>query len=143
VNGNLYSGRNSLYLKDVSMNSRLYARGIINTNGNVLANGTQLATSDYRIKENVVSLDSSYTIDHLNPVHYYNKLINKEDLGLIAHELQESYPILVTGEKDGKEYQRVNYIGLIPILIKEIKELKKKIKTRNEQLDELERQILV
>jgi hypothetical protein len=35
---------------------------------------------------------------------------------------------LVTGEKDGEEYQSVNYIGLMGILIKEIQELKKENK---------------
>jgi alpha-tubulin suppressor-like RCC1 family protein len=143
VNGNIYSGLNSILFKDVSMNSQLYVNGNIYTNKSVYASSGQLSTSDYRIKENVVKLDSSYTIDHLDPFHYYNKLIDKEDLGLIAHQLQESYPMLVTGEKDGEEYQRVNYIGLIPILIKELQELKQKIKTRNEQLDQLERHLIV
>jgi len=143
INGNLYSRMNTILVKDVSMSSLLYVNGNISTNKNVIAGGSQLSTSDYRIKENVVKLDSSYTVDDLNPVYYYNKLINKEDLGLIAHELQESYPLLVTGDKDGDEFQRVNYIGLIPVLIKEIQELKRKIKIRNEQLDELERHLIV
>jgi hypothetical protein len=65
-------------------------------------------------------------------VTYTNKLTKKENIGVIAHELQEIYPILVDGEKDGDEYQSVNYIGLIGILIKEIKELK----TRTKQLEE-------
>ena len=84
------------------------------------------ATSDYRIKENIIKLlDSNYTVDYLNPVNYINKLTQKEDIGLIAHELQEHYPFLVNGEKDGQDYQSVNYIGLIGVLIKEIQELKK------------------
>jgi hypothetical protein len=61
----------------------------------------------------------------LNPVTYRNKQTNKQDIGLIAHELQEYYPELVTGEKDGRDIQSVNYIGLIPVLINEIKNLKK------------------
>ena len=86
------------------------------------------STSDYRIKENVVSLNDTYIVDGLNPVKYFNKLSKKEDIGLIAHELGEIYPILVNGEKDGSETQSVNYTGLIPILIKEIKELKNRVK---------------
>jgi hypothetical protein len=46
---------------------------------------------------------------------------------LIAHELQEYYPFLVEGEKDGEQTQSVNYIGLIGVLIKEIQELKKRV----------------
>jgi hypothetical protein len=89
------------------------------------------ATSDYRIKENVLNLTnkSSFTVDHLRPVTYTNKLSGKQDIGLIAHELQEHYPFLVSGEKDGAENQSVNYIGLIGILIKEIQELKERVKT--------------
>ena len=48
--------------------------------------------SDYRIKENIFSLDNNFTVDSLRPVHYKNKIIGKEDIGLIAHELQEIYP---------------------------------------------------
>jgi hypothetical protein len=51
-------------------------------------------------------------------------LLNKEQYGLIAHELQQYYPDLVFGEKDGPDLQRVNYTGLIAILINEIIRLK-------------------
>ena len=84
-------------------------------------------TSDYRIKENVENLDETYNVNNLRPVTYNNKLTNSKDIGLIAHELQEVYPYLVNGEKDDENYQSVNYIGLIPILIKEIKDLKKRV----------------
>jgi hypothetical protein len=52
-------------------------------------------------------------------------LINKQQYGLIAHELQKYYPNLVFGEKDGPDLQRVNYTGLIAILINEINQLKR------------------
>ena len=58
---------------------------------------------------------------------YYNTILKKQDIGLIAHETQEHYPELVIGEKDGDKTQSINYIGLIPILIKEIQDLKKRI----------------
>jgi len=47
---------------------------------------------------------------------------------LIAHELQEYYPELVTGVKDGPETQSINYIGLIPVLINEMKNMKNEIR---------------
>jgi hypothetical protein len=94
----------------------------------VYAAGVAL-TSDYRIKENVQTLDTSKMIDlsKINPVSYYNKLSNQDEYGFIAHELQETLPLLVNGEKDGESYQSVNYIGLIPILVKEIQDLKQRI----------------
>jgi hypothetical protein len=86
------------------------------------------ASSDYRIKENVVNLDETFTIDNLRPVTYKNICSEKQDIGLIAHELQEVYPFLVSGEKDGESMQSINYIGLIGILIKEIQVLKERVK---------------
>jgi hypothetical protein len=42
----------------------------------------------------------------------------------------------VTGEKDGEQLQSVNYIGIIPLLINEIKNLKKAVKALQESLEE-------
>ena len=101
------------------------------------------ATSDYRIKTNVVSLqDTSITIDNLRPVMYTNTLSNKEDIGFIAHELQEHIPFLVAGEKDGEHHQSINYNGMIGILTKEIQELKKENRSLHERLVLLESKLL-
>ena len=94
------------------------------TNGNFTALKFN-TTSDYRIKDNVQNLDATvYNTDKLRPVSYLNTVSNKQSMGLIAHELQEEYPFLVDGEKDGATNQSVDYIGLIAILIKEIQDLK-------------------
>ena len=85
------------------------------------------ATSDYRAKDEVVPLNMSFTVDSLNPVTYKFKATGKQDVGFIAHEVQELYPFLVNGEKDGPHNQSLNYNGFIGILTKEIKELKKKV----------------
>ena len=66
-------------------------------------------------------------MDKLRPIYYKNKITEREDIGLIAHELQECYPYLVNGVKDGKDTQTVNYISLIGLLIHEIQQLKKDI----------------
>jgi hypothetical protein len=52
----------------------------------------------------------------------------RQDVGFIAHELQEHYPFLVNGIKDAEQLQSINYIGLIGILTKEIQELKERVK---------------
>jgi hypothetical protein len=67
----------------------------------------------------------------LNPVSYKYKDSQQESIGLIAHEVQQYYPFLVDGEKDGTKTQSVNYTGLIGVLIKEIQELKKKIEEKS------------
>jgi hypothetical protein len=95
----------------------------LDVNGSV--NAVSYNPSDYRIKDNVRPITS--TIDELHPFSYFNRLSGKEDMGFIAHELQEHFPFLVNGEKDGKDYQSVNYIGLIGLLVKEIQDLKKEV----------------
>jgi hypothetical protein len=97
--------------------------------------------SDYRIKENVVPLDASFTVDGLNPVTYNLKSSGKKDIGFIAHEIQEFYPFLVSGEKDGKETQSLNYNGFIGILTKEIQVLKKKVSEQERKSAEQDQRI--
>ena len=58
----------------------------------------------------------------------YNKDKPMDDIGFIAHEVQEQIPFLVEGEKDGEKTQTVNYMALVGLLIKEIQELKKEVK---------------
>ena len=123
----------------------LYVNGITGMTNNLTLTGGEITvttgsvtaisfttTSDYRIKANVENL-TNQTVDNLRPVAYTNKLTGKQDIGLIAHELQEYYPELVCGEKDGEKTQSVNYIGLIGVLISEIQQLKRRVnKIENE-----------
>ena len=101
--------------------------GGIGVSGKVTATSFN-ATSDYRIKENVQQLDPTlFNVDKLNPVTYNKIDSGKQDIGFIAHEVQEVFPYLVTGEKDGEQTQSLNYLGLIGVLVKEIQELKKRV----------------
>jgi hypothetical protein len=130
LNGNLVvsgdvSLNNKLFVNnDVSFNANLVVGGSIVVTNNVTANAFR-ATSDYRIKDQVISLaDCSFVVDPLRPVTYQNKVTKQQDIGLIAHEVQEHFPFLVSGERDGEETQSVNYTSLIGLLIHEIKVLK-------------------
>ena len=107
----------------------LFVAGGIGVTGDVYANAVY-ASSDYRLKKNIVSLfETDYSIDFLKPVTYnLKKNENKtQHIGFIAHELQESLPFLVTGEKDGPDTQSINYTGLIGLLVKEVQDLKKRV----------------
>jgi len=87
------------------------------------------STSDYRVKQNVRRLDTiniSY-VDGLRPYMYTNRRVGHEDIGFLAHELQDIYPFLVTGEKDGENLQSIQYTGLIAMLVAEVKELKRRV----------------
>jgi hypothetical protein len=104
---------------------------------------TFTSTSDYRVKKNINPLLlEDYSVDNLNPVYFKFKKENKESIGLIAHEVQEYYPFLVEGEKDGDKTQSVNYIGLIGVLIKEIQVLKGETKELKREMKELKQQII-
>jgi hypothetical protein len=113
---------------------------VSSTGGNITAQ-TFTTTSDYRTKENIYPLDETFHVDNLNPVIYTNKILKKQHVGLIAHELQEYYPYLVTGEKDGEVTQTINYNGLIGILIKEIQGLKKEIQGLKKEVQPLKLEV--
>ena len=110
----------------------IYLNGAVSCNSSLSATSSITAasfntTSDYRIKKNVTELNETYSVDNLRPVEYENKITKKQCVGFIAHEVQEQYPFLVTGEKDGKDNQSINYQEIIPILVKEIQDLKKRV----------------
>jgi len=126
-NGHLYAYSTSRILYHASFDRfapSTFTSLIVN---NTLTAGTFSLSSDYRIKTDVSQLDETVTIDNLRPVKYLQTVVNKPHYGLIAHELQEYYPDLVVGEKDGDEWQQVKYTGLIAILINEIKRLKQEL----------------
>jgi len=123
---NVIPWTNVNYLVSSNYYDTIIANGSIKTTGTATATSF-VSTSDYRIKTDIKPLDPNFAIDQLNPVSYTNKLSGKKDTGFIAHEIQEIFPHLVTGEKDGEQTQTLNYIGLIAILTREIQELKKRI----------------
>ena len=85
-------------------------------------------TSDYRIKNNIKLLeDTDLSLDEIKSYLYNNKLTNKEDIGFIAHEVQEFLPLLVNGNKDDENYQSINYNGFIGLLVHELNKQKKRV----------------
>jgi hypothetical protein len=109
--------------------------GTTGTFSNTVTAAAFNSTSDYRIKKDIQDLNLNiYNVNPLRPVNYYNNKLNKLDIGFIAHEVQEYYPFLVNGIKDGEETQSLNYNGLIGILVKEIQELKQRVKQLEDDL---------
>ena len=117
-------GENISYTGTIS----ILGTGNITAVGNITATGNITAGSDYRIKKEIQLLgDTHYSVDGLKPVYFKFNQTDKESIGLIAHELQEYFPFLVEGTKDGENTQTVNYLGLIGVLIKEIQDLKQRV----------------
>jgi hypothetical protein len=115
----------------------LYPTTALDVNGTCRAT-LFTTTSDYRLKTNILPLLPSRTIDDLKPVEYDMSGGQGHDMGFIAHEVQEVFPFLVTGEKDGENMQSLNYTGLIALLVKEVQELKKENKSFKDRLEKLE-----
>lgn len=121
--------------------------------------------SDIKFKTNISSLESSETLSNIlkiNPIKYnlkqfeikatggdtikvskyYNEtdqLFVKAKYGVIAQELQEIYPDLVY--TDGEGSLGVDYIGLVPILIKAVQSQQKKIEDFEEKINLLTKEI--
>jgi carbonic anhydrase/acetyltransferase-like protein (isoleucine patch superfamily) len=127
INGNLTVSGNTDLSGNLTVSRNTTINGNLTVSGAITGQSITV-TSDYRIKKNPTLLDESFVVDNLRPVHYTNILSNKEDLGFIAHEVQEVFPYLVDGEKDETQNQSLNYIGLISILVKEMQEVKKTLK---------------
>ena len=87
------------------------------------------STSDINLKENIHTVKNALdTISQLRGVTFNWKEDQKPSIGVIAQELQEILPDLVT---DGNP-KTVNYNGIIGVLIEAIKELKSEIDSLRE-----------
>jgi len=136
-------------------------------NGNLAYTGTLSNPSDERFNENIQPFKNALSKINLMNVHTFNFIQMAEEkqlvlpegkqIGLIAQELEEVIPELVTDnihtydknegienmERDMEsiEYKGINYIGLIPVLIEAIKEQQQQIEEQQKQIDELLRTI--
>ncbi len=113
--------------------------------GNVNGQVRLLNQSDYRLKEDVIDIESSIEkTKQLNPVNFAWKESGNRVDGFIAHELQEVCPDAVSGTKDevddegNPEYQGIDQSKIIPLLTKALQEAITKIETLEARLDLIE-----
>jgi len=113
---------------------------IVSINGQLLVDNNDISNpSDRKLKQNIVNLDSQLdNIKALQPREFEWKKNNKKSVGVIAQELQEVYPSLVS-ENDDTLY--VNYTGMIPYLIKGMQEQQEMIEKLTSKINELEKKI--
>lgn len=84
------------------------------------------STSDCRCKENIATVDNAYCkIGQIRGVNYNWKDSGKYTIGVVAQEVEEAFPELVTTDDDG--YKSVNYNGLVGALIETVKCLQGKV----------------
>ncbi len=123
--------------------------GSWNTTYPIVYSGTFSAMSDYRLKYNYRNIPFGLeTVNRLKPLMYDMVYDDRTDqLGFIAHEVQEVIPSVVAGVKDevdkyGNEvHQSIQYVGLIPVAIKAIQELSAKVTELEITIVELKRQL--
>jgi len=114
------------------------ACGSINnsSNGSVT---TYATSSDYRLKENEVSISNGIDrIKQLNPYRFNFKDNPNNDLdGFFAHEVQDIVPEAVVGEKDGDEMQGIDQSKLVPLITAALQEAITKIESLESEIDQL------
>jgi hypothetical protein len=135
-----FTGGNQIYLKRDGANAKMFMGGStgastafyiqsFNTNGVYLtAGGTSwTANSDIRLKNIISPINSAVDkLTTLNPVIFSWKSddTNKENIGLIAQDVEEVFPQVIDTNEEG--FLGVRYLELVPVLVKAIQELSAK-----------------
>lgn len=91
------------------------------------------------VKHDIEDLEEKGSvIDKLNPVSfaYNNDQKNKKHYGLIYEDTLEVMPEITTQDDDNKA---INYMELIPVLLKETQELRKRVAELEKRVSDLER----
>src|SRR5210317_119413 len=108
--------------------------GDVNATGDVVA----YYSSDKRLKDNIIRIENplekvekigGYTFDWNDNQQTYTG----KDVGVIAQEIQEVLPELVTERDNG--YLAVKYEKIVPLLIESIKELKQEVDEIKQKCD--------
>lgn len=124
-NGTLFKIQKMATSSELFINADSMMKLDLNT-GNVRFAGDITAFSDERLKFGINKItDGLDVVLKLNPVKYKWKESMKDDLGLIAQEVEKILPDLVDSSET---YKSVAYIKLIPYLIAAIKDIHDTIK---------------
>ncbi len=139
--------------RSVSIWDLLTVNGNENVNGNILASGTITASSDKRLKQNIVPLTGTLSkLDQLRGVSFeWNHLSasmghkeGEKNIGMIAQELQKVYPELVVASKNGhQEYLSIDYGKFTAVLLQSVKELKSQMNTMQDQINILQEKVKI
>jgi trimeric autotransporter adhesin len=111
--------------------------------GDILYTGVVRDTSDRRLKSNIRALPSSLgAMLRLKPVSFaMNDNPRRTEYGLIAQDVEEVFPALVSTASDVSGTKSLNYVGVIAPTIKALQELKADNDNLRGELDELRREI--
>lgn len=135
-NARLKIGR---HIIDSYANDDLYLRGYDSeTTGALLYVGGYYTFSARSIKSNIQPLENSLEkICSLNGYSYTITETGRDDIGLIADEVEQIYPDLVAHDTETGEANSVDYSSLVAALIEAVKELKIELDTVKSELNAL------
>jgi hypothetical protein len=106
--------------------------------GDVEVQGTFTESSSIRFKENIKPLEPALgKVEQLNPVTYNKIGVAEEEIGLIAEEVAELFPEVVTYNEEGQP-QGIQYQRLSVILLKAVQEQNAVIAALTERVNKLE-----
>jgi hypothetical protein len=139
------SGAFVVYTNDADTTSgdagaSLAERMRVDYQGNLSATGDVIAyySSDKRLKDNIVRIENP--LEKVGKIGGYEfdwndkqKTYEGHDIGVIAQEIQEVLPELVTERDNG--YLAVKYEKIVPLLIESIKELKQEVDEIKQKCD--------
>ncbi len=115
----------------------LYSAGTTN-NGSLVADGDvtafrQNTSSDARLKKNISTIDNGLEkVNAMRGVSYELLRDSTRSVGVIAQEMEEVVPEVVTDGEDGMK--AVNYGALVGVLIEAVKELTQEVETLKAKL---------
>jgi hypothetical protein len=132
--GNLRVDENAYILGNLGIGTTNSGNcGVLEVLGTVCATDFN-STSDKNLKTNIQKIpDPLDKVLQLNGYTFNWKETNKESVGVIAQELEEIFPQLVSGVSQ----KSVNYNGIIAVLIESIKELNQKVEDLTEEVRSL------
>jgi hypothetical protein len=121
----IYNNINTGVYYDIDFRTNSVSRGKIRVND---SSTSYLTSSDYRLKEDLKEINGLEKVSAIKVYDFRWKTSKERTDGVLAHELAEVLPYAVSGEKDGKEMQGVDYSKIVPLLVKSIQELEARIK---------------
>jgi hypothetical protein len=109
----------------------------LNVSGDILASGNVTAYSDSRFKEDINTIEHALEkTKELNGVNYTDKETKQRRMGLIAQEVKEVIPevVSINGEE---QIHSLAYGNIVGLLVEAIKELNAKVDVLSIRIDEL------
>ncbi len=136
VMNNHYVGGDSQIDGSLELGGELLMNNDIDMGGHDIINaGAFYYESDIRKKEEVESIDiDGRDIEEIEGLRY--KIDDENRIGFSAQQMEKIFPELVY--EDEKGYLSLDYIGMIPILLEELKSQRKEVEELEKDLEDIE-----